>query len=112
MNVRPSILCPIDFSDGIGERTPACRGDCPPFRHQVDPADRGRSAADGKPPISAPPCRWGVQSSASERWAYFAAKTLGPDAPALPTLEYDVAVGKPAPGDSAGRPRAFPAISS
>jgi nucleotide-binding universal stress UspA family protein len=95
MNVRPSILCPIDFSDGSASALRHAAAIASHFATRLilltveDPL-LTEAAAFGTG------VRWDPAECQREM-AYFAAKTLGPDAPALPTLEYDVAVGKPAP---------------
>jgi nucleotide-binding universal stress UspA family protein len=94
MNVRPSILCPIDFSDGSASALRHAAAVASHFATRLilltveDPL-LTEAAALGTG------VRWDPAECQREM-AYFAAKTLGPGAPALPTLEYDVAVGKPA----------------
>ena len=95
MNVRPSILCPIDFSDGSAGALRYAAAIASHFATRLilltveDPllteaADLGTGIV------------WDPEECRREM-AYFAAKTFGPESPALATLEYDVAVGKPAP---------------
>ena len=95
MNVRPSILCPIDFSDGSASALRHAAAVASHFATRLilltveDPLlTEAASLGTG--------IRWDPAECQREM-ASFAAKTLGPDAPALATLEYDVAVGKPAP---------------
>jgi nucleotide-binding universal stress UspA family protein len=95
MNVRPSILCPIDFSDGSASA----------LRHAAAVASHFATrlillTVEDPLLTEAASLGTGIRFDPAEcqrEMAYFAAKTLGPDAPALPALEYDVAVGKPAP---------------
>jgi nucleotide-binding universal stress UspA family protein len=95
MNVRPSILCPIDFSDGSAGALRHAAAIASHFATRLilltveDPLLT--EAADLGTGI-----HWDPEECKREM-AYFAAKTFGSDSPALATLEYDVAVGKPAP---------------
>jgi nucleotide-binding universal stress UspA family protein len=95
MNVRPSILCPIDFSDGSAGALRYAAAIASHFATRLilltveDPllteaVDLGTGT------------RW-VPGDCKREMARFAKKTFGPGSPLLATLEYDVAVGKPAP---------------
>ena len=95
MNVRPSVLCPIDFSDGSASALRYAAAVASHFATRLivltaeDPllteaVDLGTGTV------------WDANECKREM-AYFAARTLGPDWPGLARLEYDVAVGKPAP---------------
>jgi nucleotide-binding universal stress UspA family protein len=94
MNVRPSILCPIDFSDGSAAALRYAAAIASHFATRLilltveDPLLT--EAADLATGI-----RWDPEACKREM-TYFAAKTFGPQLPMLTTLEYDVAVGKPA----------------
>jgi nucleotide-binding universal stress UspA family protein len=95
MNVRPSIVCPIDFSAASAG---ALRYAAVIAAHTAkrlvvltveDPllteaADLGTGVL------------WSREECQGEM-AEFAVKTFGPDSPVLATIEYEVAVGKPAP---------------
>ena len=95
MNVRPSILCPIDFSDGSAGALRYAAAIASHFLTRLivltveDPLLT--EAADLGTGI-----RWDPEDCKREM-ARFAARTLGPQSPSLAALEYDVAVGKPAP---------------
>jgi nucleotide-binding universal stress UspA family protein len=95
MNVRPSILCPIDFSDGSAGALRYAAAIASHFLTRLivltveDPLLT--EAADLGTGI-----RWDPEDCKREM-ARFAARTLGPSSPSLTALEYDVAVGKPAP---------------
>jgi nucleotide-binding universal stress UspA family protein len=95
MNVRPSILCPIDFSDGSAAALRHAAAIASHFATRLilltveDPLLT--EAAD-----LATGVLWDPESCKREM-ASFARKTFGPEAPILTALEYDVAVGKPAP---------------
>ena len=93
MNVRPSILCPVDFSDASAGSLRYAAAIASHFATRLivltveDPllteaADLGTGV------------RWNPDDSRQEL-EQFAARVFGPD-PALGSLEYDVAVGKPA----------------
>jgi nucleotide-binding universal stress UspA family protein len=95
MNVRPSILCPLDFSDGSAGALRYAAAIASHFATRLilltveDPllteaADLGTGV------------RWDPEECKREM-AFFAAKIFGPQSSILTTLEYDVAVGKPAP---------------
>jgi nucleotide-binding universal stress UspA family protein len=95
MNVRPSILCPIDFSDGSAGALRYAAAIASHFTTRL-------ILLTVEDPLltEAAVLRTGIVWDPEEckrEMAYFAAKTFGPDSPALATLEYDVAVGKPAP---------------
>ena len=95
MNVRPSILCPIDFSDAsrgalrygtaiashFGTRLIVMTVEDPLLTEALD---LGTGAV------------WKPEDTKREL-AEFTAKTIGRDAPVAVTLEYEVGVGKPAP---------------
>ena len=95
MNVRPSILCPIDFSDAargalrygaalashFGTRLIVMTVEDPLLTEALD---LGTGAA------------WRPEDTQREL-AEFTAKTIGRDSPVAVRLEYEVAVGKPAP---------------
>jgi nucleotide-binding universal stress UspA family protein len=95
MDVRPSILCPVDFSEASAG---ALRYAAAVARHfgtrlivltvedplLTEAADLGTGV------------RWSPEQSKHEM-ARFTARTFGPQSPLLATFEYDVAVGKPAP---------------
>jgi len=95
MTVRPSILCPIDFSDAsagalryaaalsahFGTRLIVLTVEDPLLTEAVD---LGTGVV------------WNPEDAKREM-AQFAAKIFGPNAPSLNTLEYEVAVGRPAP---------------
>ena len=95
MNVRPSILCPLDFSDGSAGALRYAAAIASHFHTRLivltveDPLLT--EAADLGTGI-----RWDPEDCKREM-ARFAARTLGPGSPSLAALEYDVAVGKPAP---------------
>ena len=95
MNVRPSILCPVDFSDGSAGALRYAAAIASHFLTRLivltveDPLLT--EAADLGTGI-----RWDPEDCKREM-ARFAARTLGPSSPSLTALEYDVAVGKPAP---------------
>jgi nucleotide-binding universal stress UspA family protein len=95
MNVRPSILCPIDFSDGSAGALRYAAAIASHFATRLillaveDPL-LTEAAALGTG------IHWDPQECKREM-AYFAAKIFGPQSSVLTTLEYDVAVGKPAP---------------
>jgi nucleotide-binding universal stress UspA family protein len=95
MNVRPSILCPVDFSDGSAGALRYAAAIASHFLTRLivltveDPLLT--EAADLGTGI-----RWNPKDCKQEM-ARFAARTLGPLSPSLAALEYDVAVGKPAP---------------
>ena len=95
MTVRPSILCPIDFSDAsagalryaaalsvhFGTRLIVLTVEDPLLTEAVD---LGTGVV------------W-TPEDAKREMAQFAAKIFGSNAPALHTLEYEVTVGRPAP---------------
>jgi nucleotide-binding universal stress UspA family protein len=94
MNVRPSILCPVDFSDASAGALRYAAAIATHFATRLivltveDPllteaADLGTGV------------RWNPDASRHEL-EQFAARAFGPDSPTLSSLEYDVAVGKPA----------------
>jgi len=94
MNVRPSILCPVDFSDASAGSLRYAAAIASHFATRLivltveDPllteaADLGTGV------------RWNPDDSRQEL-EQFASRVFGPDSPALGSLEYDVAVGKPA----------------
>jgi nucleotide-binding universal stress UspA family protein len=94
MNVRPSILCPVDFSDPSAGALRYAAAIATHFATRLivltveDPllteaVDLGTGV------------RWNPDDSRHEL-EQFAARTFGPDSPTLASLEYDVAVGKPA----------------
>ena len=95
MNVRPSILCPIDFSDASAGALRYAAAVASHFGTRLivltveDPLLT--EAADLGTGI-----HWDPEESKKEM-ARFAARIFGPKSPWLTTLEYDVAVGKPAP---------------
>lgn len=95
MNVRPSILCPIDFSDGSAGALRYAAAIASHFVTRLilltvqDPLLT--EAADLGTGIRWDPEAW------KREMAYFAAKTFGCESPILTSLEYDVAVGQPAP---------------
>ena len=95
MNVRPSILCPVDFSDASAGALRYAAAVSSHFGTRLivltveDPllteaADLGTGVL------------WDPEEC-KEELARFAARIFGPKSPLLTTLEYDVAVGKPAP---------------
>ena len=95
MNVRPSILCPIDFSEASAGALRYAASIASHFVTRLivlcveDPLlteamDRGTGA------------KWNPEDSKREM-RQFAEKTFGKDAPIGAALEYEVAVGKPAP---------------
>jgi nucleotide-binding universal stress UspA family protein len=94
MSVRPSILCPIDFSDASAGALRYAVAVAAHFGARVilltveDPllteaADLGTGVV------------WTPDGCKRDMWQ-FASKTFGPESPVLATLEFDVAVGKPA----------------
>lgn len=94
MNVRPSILCPVDFSDASAGSLRYAAAIATHFATRLivltveDPllteaADLGTGV------------RWNPDDSRQEL-EQFAARVFGPDSPTRSSLEYDVAVGKPA----------------
>jgi nucleotide-binding universal stress UspA family protein len=94
MNVRPSILCPIDFSEPSAGALRYAAAIASHFATRLivltveDPllteaADLGTGII------------WTADDSKRELGA-FAAKVFGAESPVLSTLEYEVAVGKPA----------------
>jgi nucleotide-binding universal stress UspA family protein len=94
MNVRPSILCPIDFSD-------ASRG---ALRHAAAVASHFSTRLILMT-VEDPLLTEALDLGAGVVWkpeetqaelAQFAKETFGKDTPAGTTLEYEVAVGKPA----------------
>ena len=95
MNVRPSILCPVDFSDASAGALRYAAAVASHFGTRLivltveDPLLT--EAADLGTGI-----RWDPEHCKQEM-AQFTARTFGPQSPLLATLEYDVAVGKPAP---------------
>jgi nucleotide-binding universal stress UspA family protein len=93
MNVRPSILCPIDFSDASAGALRYAAAIATHFATRLivltveDPllteaVDLGTGV------------RWNPDDCKHEL-EQFASKTFGPDSSILASLEYDVAVGKP-----------------
>ena len=95
MDVRPSILCPVDFSDASAGALRYAAAIASHFGTRLivltveDPLLT--EAADLGTGI-----RWDPEHCKQEM-AEFTARTFGPQSPLLATLEYDVAVGKPAP---------------
>ena len=95
MDVRPSILCPVDFSDASAGALRYAAAVASHFATRLivltveDPLLT--EAADLGTGI-----RWDPEHCKQEM-AEFTARTFGPQSPLLATLEYDVAVGKPAP---------------
>jgi len=95
MNVRPSILCPIDFSDASAGALRYAAAVASHFGTRLivltveDPLLT--EAADLGTGI-----HWDPEECKKEM-GRFAARIFGPKSPWLTTLEYDVAVGKPAP---------------
>lgn len=94
MNVRPSILCPVDFSDASAGSLRYAAAIASHFATRLivltveDPllteaADLGTGV------------RWNADDSRHEL-EQFAARVFDQDSSALGSLEYDVAVGKPA----------------
>lgn len=94
MNVRPSILCPTDFSEASAGAVRHAAAIASHFGTRLillsveDPllteaVDLGTGVT------------WDPEECKHEM-AHFAARTFGPDSPVLDMLEYDVAVGKPA----------------
>lgn len=95
MTVRPSILCPIDFSDASAGALRYAAALASRFSTRLivltveDPLltealDLGTGV------------RWKAEDTKREL-AQFTGRIFGSDSPALDMLEYDVAVGKPAP---------------
>src|SRR5262245_23670948 len=95
MNLRPSILCPIDFSDASAGALRYAAAIAGHFRTRLivltvdDPllteaVDLGTGV------------RWNPDHSKHEL-EHFVNRTFGQASPILGLLEYDVAVGKPAP---------------
>ena len=95
MNVRPSILCPIDFSEGSAGALRCAAAVASHFATRLivltveDPLLT--EAAELGTGI-----HWDPEECKTEM-AGFARKIFGPESPLLAMLEYDVAVGKPAP---------------
>lgn len=95
MNLRPSILCPVDFSEGSAG---ALRYGAAVASHfstrlivlTVEDQLLTEAAALGTG------IHWDPDECKGEM-ARFARKVFGPESPVLAMLEYDVAVGKPAP---------------
>lgn len=94
MNVRPSILCPVDFSKFSAGALRYAAAIARNFSTRLivltveDPllteaVDLGTGIV------------W-TPAAAKQEMEEFAAKTFGPDSPVLAILEYEVAVGKPA----------------
>jgi nucleotide-binding universal stress UspA family protein len=95
MNVHPTILCPIDFSEASAGALRYAAAIATHFETRLivltveDPllteaVDLGTGVV------------WNPDDAKREM-AEFAAKTFGPEAPVLATFEYEVSVGKPAP---------------
>ena len=95
MNVRPSILCPIDFSEASAGALRYAAAVATYFATRLivltveDPllteaVDLGTGVI------------WSPDTCKHEM-EEFASKTFGPESPVLAILEYEVAVGKPAP---------------
>ena len=95
MSARPSILCPVDFSDASGGALRYAAAIATHFGVGLivltveDPllteaVDLGTGV------------RWNPEDSKQEL-EQFAARIFGPESPLLGSLEYEVAVGKPAP---------------
>src|SRR5262245_23176873 len=93
MNVRPSILCPVDFSKSSAGALRYAAAIARNFSTRLivltveDPllteaVDLGTGVV------------W-TPAAAKHEMEEFAAKTFGPDSPVLAILEYEVAVGKP-----------------
>jgi nucleotide-binding universal stress UspA family protein len=94
MSTRPSILCPIDFSDASAGALRYAVAIAAHFTARVilltveDPllteaADLGTGVV------------WTPEECKRDMWQ-FASKTFGPESSVLATLEFEVAVGKPA----------------
>jgi nucleotide-binding universal stress UspA family protein len=95
MSARPSILCPVDFSDAsagalryaaaiathFGIRLIVLTVEDPLLTEAVD---LGTGV------------RWNPEHSQQEL-QHFAARTFGPESPLLGQIQYEIAVGKPAP---------------
>lgn len=95
MNVRPSILCPIDFSDGSAGALRYAAAIASHFATRLillTVADRLLTDAA----VLGTGIAWDPEECQREM-AAFTAKTFGPESPVLARFEYDVAVGKPAP---------------
>ena len=95
MNVRPSILCPIDFSDGSAGALRYAAAIASHFATRLillTVADRLLTEAA----VLGTGIAWDPEECKREM-AAFTAKTFGPESPVLARFEYDVAVGKPAP---------------
>jgi nucleotide-binding universal stress UspA family protein len=95
MNVRPSVLCPIDLSEGSASALRYAAAVASHFATRLivltveDPLlTEARDLGTG--------VVWDANECKREM-ACFAADSLGKDWPGLARLEYDVAVGKPAP---------------
>src|SRR5688500_16424214 len=92
MNVRPSILCPTDFSDASAGALRHAAAIASHFVTRLillsveDPLLT--EAVDLGTGI-----HWDPEECKHEM-AHFAARTFGPDSPVLDMLEYEVAVGK------------------
>ena len=95
MNVRPSILCPIDFSEGSAGALRHAAAIASHFATRLivltveDPLLTAAAALGAG-------IRW-VPEECKVDMVRFARKVFGPESPALAMFEYDVAVGKPAP---------------
>lgn len=95
MNVRPSILCPIDYSEASAGALRYAAAIADHFATRLivlfveDPLLT--EAADLGTGI-----RWTPEEGKRDM-ERFTAHTFGPDSPALATLEYEVGVGTPAP---------------
>jgi len=95
MNVRPSILCPIDFSEASAGALRYAAAVADHFATRLivlsveDPLLT--QAADlGTGPVCTP-------EESKHEIEQFATRTFGSDSPKLAMLEYEAAVGKPAP---------------
>jgi nucleotide-binding universal stress UspA family protein len=94
MNVRPSILCPIDFSDASAGALRYAAAIAAHFATRLivlsveDPLLTEALDLDSGITWSPEDCRREME--------HFAAKTFGAESPTLAILEYEVAVGKPA----------------
>jgi len=94
MNVRPSILCPIDFSEGSAGALRYAAAIASYFATRLivlsveDPLLTEAADLTGM--------HWDPEECKREM-ARFAGKVFGPESLVLAMLEYDVAVGKPAP---------------
>jgi nucleotide-binding universal stress UspA family protein len=94
MNVRPSILCPVDFSEGSAGALRYAAAIASHFATRLivlrveEPLPAG--SADLEKEIRTLP------DECKRDMVHFAARNFGAASPALTMLEYDVAFGKPA----------------